>query len=266
MSDALPPKMEMIMARFARAARLSLLAGGVVIAAVAVAGCGSADLDDAKAEHRAFAFSGRTLTVDSDNSQLELVPGSGKDVQVTRWFAGWSVGGETKASWELEQGTLKLREHCGGISSDCRSKHRVEVPRGVAVVVKDGNGQVTVRDLTEDVQVSSGNGRIVAQGLKGEVRLRSGNGEVTGEGLAGRKVRAESGNGRIRLSLDKPAEQVTAESDNGEVKITVPEAKYKVDAGSHNGQVHIGVKRDDDSRYALSAHSGNGAVRLETAG
>ncbi|MFI9718471.1 DUF4097 family beta strand repeat-containing protein [Streptomyces sp. NPDC052396] len=254
------------MPRLARAARLTLLAGGVALAAVAVAGCGSADLDKAKAEHRAFALSGRTLTVDSDNSELQLVPGSGKDVQVTRWFAGWSMGGETKAAWEMDQGTLKLREHCGGISHDCQSRHRIEVPRGVAVVVKDDNGKVTVRNLAGDVRVTSHNGRIVAQDIKGGVDLRSGNGEVTGEGLDARQVRAESDNGRIRLTLNRAADRVTASSHNGEVKVTLPEGKYQVDAGSHNGRVKIGVKRDDDSPHAVSVHTDNGAVTLDSAG
>src|SRR5882762_88643 len=88
--------------------RTLLAAGGAVLVSVAVTGC--ADAGDAKAEHKSFALSGKTLTVDSDNSQIELVPADVKDVEVTRRVDGWVfMGTGPKAKWSMKDGTLTLR-------------------------------------------------------------------------------------------------------------------------------------------------------------
>lgn len=252
--------------RTRRTARLSLVAGGVLLAGVAVAGCGNSDLDDAKPEDRAFAFSGQELTVDSDDSPLELVPGDGKDVKVTRWFTGWTIGGSSKSTWEMDGSTLKLRLHCSGISSNCQSKHRIEVPRGVKVTVKDGNGGVTARGFETDLKISSGNGEVRVTGATGALDLSSTNGTVTATGSGARQVRARSGNGSIRIALKQVPDQVRTVNHNGSTRIELPRAPYKVDVHSGNGNTKVDVPRDDASRHTVSGSSDNGEVQVVAAG
>ncbi|MEU5426740.1 DUF4097 family beta strand repeat-containing protein [Streptomyces olivoreticuli] len=248
------------------AARLSLVAGGVLLAGVAVTGCGNSDLDDAEPEDRAFAFSGQELTVDSDDSQLELVPGGGKDVKVTRWFAGWTVGGSSKTSWAMDGSTLKLRMHCSGISSNCRSKHRIEVPRGVKVTVKEKNGGVMASGFDKDLKISSDNGEVRVADSTGALDLASSNGAVTATGSTAHQVRARSQNGAIRISLKQVPDRVETTNDNGSTRIELPRAPYKVDAHSDNGGTKVDVPRDDASRHTVSARSDNGEVKVVTAG
>jgi len=45
----------------------------VAVVALLAAGCGASAGDDKEPEHRSFALNGRTLTVDSDDSALDLV-------------------------------------------------------------------------------------------------------------------------------------------------------------------------------------------------
>ncbi|MFI2072444.1 MULTISPECIES: DUF4097 family beta strand repeat-containing protein [Streptomyces] len=255
--------------RARRVARLSALAGGVLVAAVALTGCGTADADEATPEHKAFALAGRELTVDTDNSAIELVPasGNGKDVQVTRWFDGWSVGGETGVSWEMEGGdTLKLRMKCRGLSVDCEAKHKIEVPRGVAVTVKGGNGEIKARGFETALTVRTSNGAVDVRDAKGAVELRTSNGAITAEGLRASKVKASTSNGQVRIGLDRVPDEVRTTASNGATRITLPRAPYKVDAKAGNGSVSVDVPRDDASRHEVIAHSGNGAIEVRTAG
>ncbi|GHG73173.1 DUF4097 family beta strand repeat-containing protein [Streptomyces griseocarneus] len=255
--------------RARRAVRLSALAGGVLAAAVALTGCATVDADDATPEHKAFSLAGRELTVDTDNSAIELVPatGNGKDVQVTRWFDGWSMGGETGVSWEMEGGdTLKLRMKCKGLSVDCEAKHRIEVPRGVAVTVKGSNGAVKARGFETALNVRTSNGAIDIRDAKGTVELRSSNGAVTAEGLRAPKVKATTSNGEIRIGLARVPDEVRTSAGNGATRITLPRAPYKVDTKSGNGGVNVDVPRDDASRHEVTARSGNGAIEVRTAG
>jgi Putative adhesin len=244
------------------AARLSLVVGGVLIGGVVLTGCGSADADDAEPEYKSFSLPGRELTVDSDNSEIELVPGDAKDVKVTRWFAGWTVGGSSSASWSVDGSTLKLREDCDGISSHCESKHKIEVPRGVTVTVKDHNGTVRARGFDTDLKVTTHNGEIKVTDATGALDLSSSNGNVTATGVGSRKVKAGSHNGNVRLALGRVPDRVEATDDNGNVTVELPRASYKVDASSDNGNAKVDVPRDDVSGHTVSGRSHNGNVKV----
>ncbi|MGK5638384.1 DUF4097 family beta strand repeat-containing protein [Streptomyces sp. URMC 126] len=255
------------MVRLTRPVRLALLAGGVMVAGTAVTGCGSVDLADVEPERRTFALGGETLTVDSDDSEIELVPGDGKDVKVTRWFDGWSVGGSVKATWEMEKDTLKLRQRCDGISNECKGKHRIEVPRGVRVVVKDENGGITSRGIKSDLRLGSENGEIDVRDAAGRLELTSRNGDVRAEdGISSRYVSARSENGSITVRPALAADRVTGESENGDVTLRVPGGPYRVDAHSDSGRTRIAVPRDGASPRVVSARSENGDVTVRTAG
>lgn len=263
------PDMEIIMvARARRAVRVPALVGGALLAGSLLTGCGTANADDATPETRTFSLSARELTVDTDNSAIELVPGGeGKEVKVTRRFDGWSLGGSTGVTWEMEDGgTLKLRMTCKGVSVGCEAKHRIEVPRGVAVTVKDSNGAVTARGFETRLKVRSSNGAIEVRDAKGPLELKSSNGRITAEGIASRDVSATTSNGEIRLGLTAVPDTVTTRTTNGATRITVPRAPYKVTTGSDNGGVKVNVPRDDAAPHTVSAHSGNGAIEVRTAG
>ncbi|MBB4892626.1 hypothetical protein FHS39_001637 [Streptomyces olivoverticillatus] len=249
-----------------RAVRVSGLVGGVLAAGVVLSGCGSANADDATPEHKTFSLKGKELTVDSDNSEIELVPGgSGKDVKVTRWFDGWAMGGSAGVTWRMEGDTLKLRMNCKGLTVGCDAKHRIEVPRGVAVTVKDDNGAVTAHGFDTTLKITSTNGSVDVNDAKGPVDLKTTNGSLSAKGLDSQQVSAVTKNGQIRLGLNRVPDSVRTDSDNGATTITLPRAPYKVDATSHNGQVKVEVPRDDASRHTVSARSENGGIQVRTA-
>ncbi|MFJ8628663.1 hypothetical protein ACIRD3_38275 [Kitasatospora sp. NPDC093550] len=105
-----------------------------VAALIPLTGCAKAG--DATPEDKTFEFSGTSLDVKSHGIPTDLVPADRKDVKVTRWFDKGSKVGDTKETWQLENGTLELQAQCTGLAN-CDAKFRVEVPRGVAVT-RDG--------------------------------------------------------------------------------------------------------------------------------
>ncbi|GGX71765.1 DUF4097 family beta strand repeat-containing protein [Streptomyces hiroshimensis] len=248
------------------AARISLVTAGVLAAGAALAGCGSADASEAKPEHKAFALAGKELTVESDNSALEIAPADVKDVQVTRWFSGWTLGGTTKVTWELDGSVLKLKEQCSGLSADCEARHKIEVPRGVKVTVKSDNGSVRTRGFDTDLKVTSDNGAVQVADSSGALDLFSSNGTVRTTGTTSTRVKAGSDNGALHLTLDRVPDRVEAKSDNGALTLDLPRAAYRVDARSRNGAEHVDVPREDDSKHVVSAHTGNGELKIRTAG
>ncbi|MFJ7297477.1 DUF4097 family beta strand repeat-containing protein [Streptomyces collinus] len=266
-------------------ARATALAGAVVVLVAGLSACGASAGDDTDPDHRSFGLQGRTLTVDSDDSALEIVASdespAGK-VEVTRWFQGSVVvGKEPKVTWAMRDDRLVLRLTCSGIVADCSAKHRVEVPRGITVKVRDGDGSVHARgfqdrldirtgdgsvrvtDTTGPVEVRTGDGSIRVTGTSGPLRMRTGDGSIRAN-VSSRDVRTHTGDGSARLELGAVPDRVESRSSDGSVTIALPRATYRVTTETGDGGVDVSVPRDESSSHRVSAHTGDGSVTVRT--
>ncbi|MEW2545030.1 hypothetical protein AB0910_04490 [Streptomyces sp. NPDC047002] len=240
--------------------------GAVAVGATATA-CGS-DVSHAPVREHTFAFTGKKLTIDADDSRVRVVPGDVTGVRVRRQVDGWVFLGTGPApSWRLAGDTLTLKVKCSGLVADCEARHTVTVPRDVAVTVRGGNGSVTASGFRTAVSVRTSNGSAEVRDSSGPVSLSSDNGSVTGAGLTGGKAVARSSNGSVDLGFSSVPDDVEAVSHNGRVRISLPRGRtaYAVDAGSGNGRTDIGVPRDGASPHAVKAHTANGGVSVRTA-
>ncbi|GHD92608.1 lipoprotein [Streptomyces naganishii JCM 4654] len=244
--------------------------GGVALAGVlvaTVAGCGASAGDDRHPEHRAFALRGHTLTVDSDDSALEIVAADGNkagSVAVTRWFQGSVVvGGDPKVTWAMKDDRLVLRVKCSGIVADCSAKHRIEVPRGVVVKVEDEDGSVVARGFRDALSVRTADGSVHVTDSTGPLELRSQDGSVRAE-VSSRRVRATTVDGSVRLELGAVPDLVDTRSSDGSVSLALPHASYRVTTSTGDGSVNVSVPRDDSSAHVVSARTDDGAVTVRT--
>ncbi|MFC9248051.1 DUF4097 family beta strand repeat-containing protein [Streptomyces sp. NPDC057136] len=242
--------------------------GGVLVLVAALSGCGGTDVDDAPAERKSFALGGKALTIDSENSSVELVPADVRRVEVTRRFDGWVVlGNGPEAVWEMNNGVLRLQVKCDAMISNCEAQHRVKVPRGVAVTVNGDNGKVTASGFDTRLDLASDNGEVVVRDSSGPLKLESDNGEVVAERISASSVNAHSDNGSVRLMFTSVPALVETVSDNGGITIELPEGEdtYAVTAEADNGDVSVKVPRRDDSPHVVRARSDNGEVTVRSA-
>lgn len=247
--------------------RTLLAAGGVVVGALGVTGCGGGDVGGAPVERKSFAFSGDVLTVDSDHSDLEIVPGDVKDVRVTRQVDGWVFLGEgPKPSWRMEGAKLVLRLECDAVASNCGARHTVTVPRGVAVTVRESDGDVTADGFTTPLTVRSENGDVRIRNQGGPLDLGSDNGDVHLESGTLKTLVARTENGDLAVALRAVPEKVDVSSDNGDVDLRLPGgSSYDVAGSSDNGDLSIDVPTDKASGHQVSARSENGDVVVRAA-
>lgn len=244
--------------------------GGVLVLVALATACGASAADDKDPEHRSFALHGRTLTVDSDDSALDLVvsdsakPG---EVQVTRWFQGHvTLGGDPKVTWAMkDDDRLVLRMKCSGVIAGCSARHRIVVPRGVAVTVRDEDGSVSARGFAEALTIRTADGSVRVHDSSGPLDLRSADGSVQALGVDARTVRARTEDGSVRLELGAVPDLVESRTADGSVSIVLPRAAYRVATGSGDGSVHVDVPRDASSAHRVSAHTGDGKITVRTA-
>ncbi|WP_437033334.1 DUF4097 family beta strand repeat-containing protein [Streptomyces sp. enrichment culture] len=247
--------------------RAVAVVGAAAVLVAGLAGCGASAADDTEPERRTFGLTGTTLTVDSDDSALEIVAAdahpSGK-IRVTRWFRGRVViGSDPKVSWSLKDDRLVLRLKCSGIIADCAARHRVEVPRGIAVTVHNRDGSVRAGGFTDPLNVRTGDGSVHVTDTSGPLELHSGDGSVRAE-VSSRTVRTRSGDGSVRLALRAVPDRVESHSGDGSVTIELPRAAYKVDTRTGDGPERVSVPRDDASRHVVTARTGDGSLTVRT--
>ncbi|MFF1291835.1 MULTISPECIES: DUF4097 family beta strand repeat-containing protein [unclassified Streptomyces] len=254
------------MARTATA-RMVLAAGAVALIA-GVSACGASAGDDKDPDQRSFTLEGKTLTIDSDDSALEIVAADDNKagrIEVTRWFQGTvALGKDPKVTWSMTDDTLKLRMKCTGVVADCAAKHRIEVPRGVSVKVEDGDGSVRARGFEDALSIRTGDGSVHVTDSSGPLDLKTGDGSVRAD-VTSRDVRSQTGDGSVHLELGAVPDRVESRSGDGSVTIDVPEATYKVTTQPGDGGVDVTVPRADSSSHVITARTGDGKVTVRTA-
>lgn len=241
---------------------------GTVLLVAALSGCGSADAEDAPAEHKSFAFSGKALSIDAENSTLSLVPADVEQIEVTRRVDGWVVlGSGPDPVWKLEGDTLRLEVKCRAMISNCEAHHEVKVPRGLALTVEGDNGKVSATGFTTPLKISADNGGVDVRDVSGPLELNSDNGSVEAQRISGSSVVARSDNGSVQLGFTRVPDLVDTVSDNGSISIDLPAGKsaYAVSAQADNGEVSVDVPRSDTSGHVVKARSDNGEVTVRSA-
>ncbi|MGW3678468.1 DUF4097 family beta strand repeat-containing protein [Streptomyces prasinus] len=266
--------------------RAVALGGAALVLAGGLTACGASAADDTDPDRRSFDLPGGTLTVDSDDSELEIVAAdrtpSGK-VEVTRWFRGTvALGTDPEATWSMKGDRLKLRIRCSGLVVNCSARHRIEVPRGIAVKVVEGDGGVRARGFRDALDIRSGDGSLHVTDTEGPLTLRTGNGSIrvtgatgplnlrTGDGsvraeVASRTVRARTGDGSIRLELSAVPDLVESRSGDGSTTVALPRAAYRVTSGTGDGAERVSVPRDDTSPHRVDVRTGDGSLTVRTA-
>ncbi|MEU5087953.1 DUF4097 family beta strand repeat-containing protein [Streptomyces sp. NPDC021356] len=241
---------------------------GVVVALLATAtACGGSATDDKDPEHRSFALHGRTLTVDSDDSALEIVAADGNaagTVRVTRWFKGHVlVGDDPHVSWSMKDDRLVLRLKCSGIVADCDAKHRIEVPRGITVKVEDKDGSVRASGFEDPLTVRATDGSVHVTDSTGPLELRTRDGSVHAD-VSSRRVRATTTDGSLHLTLGAVPDLVDASSSDGSVTVALPRAPYRVTTKTRDGSTHVSVPRDATSPHVVSARTSDASITVRT--
>ncbi|MFJ2817516.1 MULTISPECIES: DUF4097 family beta strand repeat-containing protein [unclassified Streptomyces] len=250
-------------------ARAALAVGAVVVLVGAATACASAS-DDQDPDHKSFAVKGGTLTIDSDDSDLEIVAAdahpAGK-IEVTRWFKGSVlIGKDPKVTWSMKDGDrLVLRTQCSGFVANCATRHRVEVPRGIAVKVEGDDGGVRASGFTHALSIRTNDGPVRVSDSTGPLELRSDDGAVHAD-VRSRHVSAHTADGSVSLTFGVVPDTVDSGSDDGSVTVEVPRATYRVTTKTDHGSVRVDVPRDDRSTHRISATTGDGNVTVRPVG
>ena len=233
-----------------------MLFRALLLLAVPAAIAGAQSTDDKSEVFRGQIPQGSWLRVRTMKGDVQVREASGRDVIVTakRRYGLRQRGDITFdvkkdgsnvtvcAMWErtrqCDADGYSSNSSRGWDSNEGNADFVVELPHGLKLVAATGNGEVTVRGASDEVEATSGNGEVTVDG-------------------AGSSVLAASGNGDIRV--DRAGGPVKAHSGNGDIRVTT--ARGPVEANTGNGKIDVDMASLSDSGD-MQFNTGNGSITL----
>nr|SBP00226.1 lipoprotein [Nonomuraea gerenzanensis] len=225
-----------------------MIAGSLGLAAV-LTGCG---LGEHNADTVTYDVTDKVaaLRVEADSGTVEVVESDRAGIHVSERLT-WRKE-KPKTSHEVRGDTLELAFTCptswglGAAGVSCDVSYRVEVPKGLRVTAGTDSGDLTLKNLSGEVEASSDSGAIEAAGLTGKrVVMRTDSGDVT-------------------LTFTGQPDKVTTSTDSGRIEIHVPQGPYNVVTRTDSGGKEITAASDASAPRSIEAVSDSGDLAVMT--
>ncbi|MEU6999258.1 DUF4097 family beta strand repeat-containing protein [Nonomuraea sp. NPDC046570] len=222
----------------------SMVAAGALLASCALlTGCGGlagiggpTDQDEISYE---VSEKVATLFVESGSGDITVSETDRQGIKVVETLY-WR-GDKPKTEHPVDGDTLTLRYKCEQRNwGSCGVNYRVEVPKGLKVKTDTGSGNLTLRDLS------------------GELEATTGSGDIEANGLAGKKAYAETGSGGAELKYAAVPDSVEVETGSGDVTVRLPQGSYDVTTETGSGDTSVKVTDDPKSPRKVSLKTGSG--------
>lgn len=136
----------------------------------------------------------------------------------------------------------------------------VELPAGVKLATKTGDGSIDVDNAGADVSAMSGDGSIRVTGVTGDLKAKSGDGDITVEN-AQRAVSAHTGDGSIAITAGTGP--IDASSGDGSIQLHLAHDASPGDVQLHTGDGSITVFLASQFGGQLDASTSDGHIESE---
>jgi DUF4097 and DUF4098 domain-containing protein YvlB len=183
---------------------------------------------------------------------------SDADIRLDTWDQNKIEAHVTTERWKIGEGGIKIIERQAGdmVEIEVRFPHRnfvfdvgqrrvhidIHMPRAGKVMLRTGDGRISVNHLKGEMDLYTGDGRLEVEDVDGNLRARTGDGSIR---VAGRfdVLDVTSGDGRVSL-MAKPGSRVARSWDvrtsDGSVSLEIP-GDLAADLDLHTGDGHITV-------------------------
>jgi hypothetical protein len=173
----------------------------------------------------------------------------------------------TRHDEQVEGDRFVVSSACTGgpVSTFCAVDHLIEVPQGLAVVVRSDDTAVTLSGLAGSIDVETSAASIDGEQLSGpELRLRTSDANVSVRGVSTPIASVRSSNGDVDMSFDEPTELVEVDTSEGAIRLVLPDTPdpYAVDVATSNGAETVSVRTDPVGERRIVARSSNADVSV----
>lgn len=263
--------------RYSRTGIIAVLIGAEVFIAGAILALLGGHMGPASARPQNVAFSapvidpidpieaGSAPKVQIDDADSTVTVGVSNDgtVRVVDESQGASMFGRPRfATLQVERTSDGVRIYRAQSSSWVMfgwsdQRIRVEVPAGATIQIAACSG-ADVTGITGGVQVHSDDGDVAVRDVQGDTNLSSADGSIEATAVRGSRLNASTDDGSLHLQ-DVAVDSIQASSDDGSIRAE------NLDAGAgsittDDGSVNLGVS---SRNLAIQAHTDDGSVTFD---
>ncbi|NUP78298.1 MAG: DUF4097 family beta strand repeat protein [Nonomuraea sp.] len=223
-----------------------VVAGGLLASALLLTGCGIEAIGGSTNQDTV------SYEVTDKVSKLQLQSGAG-DTVITETTGNairvietlrWRGDDKPEPQHKVEGEALFVTYDCPSNWGSCSVDYKIEVPKGLAVDLDSGSGDITLRTLS---------GRLDAQ---------LGSGDLDGTGMAGKQVYVKTGSGNVELKYTAAPDTLELDAGSGDVALHLPDVAYDVKKDIGSGDASVTVKSDPASPHKMSLTLGSGDVTV----
>ena len=140
------------------------------------------------------------------------------------------------------------------MTEEIRINLRIEVPRGIDVVLNDGSGVIRIRDYSGNLRIYDDSGHITVENIIGNVRIEDSSGGIRIEDIKGH-VEVKDGSGSIQISRIKGDVRVT----DGSGSMLIQYIDGNVTVADDSGSIDI----SNVSKTVFIREAGSGELNIE---
>lgn len=234
------------------------------------------------------------LYISTGSGRIHIKPGSESEIHIkAHVYSDRNGGGDTDGRITRIAQDPPIRQngnevHVGEAKPEDRHlynnitiDYEVTAPRGTAINLHSGSGDVDVEHMGRFLKADTGSGSIRVSGLGGPADMRTGSGDIELEQSGQGEVKATTGSGSIRIrglagaltartgSGDIQADGKMAgpsrlQSGSGSIRVHAgPEAHFDVDASTGSGSIRVARAPDPGQSHHLNVHMNGGGPLLE---
>lgn len=169
-----------------------------------------------------------------------------------------------KIEIEKDDDELEVSVENDDSKKDCEVNFLVSLPKGVNIEVKNGSGNVEIKDFKGelDLAVGSGNSKIEGEVLK--IDAKAGSGNILAKGLQGEaEFKLGSGNLEVEYTAVVNDTELDIKTGSGNALVKLhKEQKFNTSFWAASGKLINKLSETEDAKFSVSMKSGSGNLEI----
>jgi archaellum component FlaF (FlaF/FlaG flagellin family) len=215
-------------------------------------------------EHHQVSYPGHggAISLQTSAGSVNIVVGNGNEVGVS-YTEHYQLKRPTVTS-TTSGGGVQIVARCPGglLGQNCQINYVLTVPADVSLTIHTGDGPITTTGTTGVQSYNTGDGDIRLTDVAGSVTARTGDGGIDATSLSATSLDATTGDGGISAAWTTAPTSVVAITGDGSIDVLVPGGSYRVSVVTGDGHTSSTVPDDPAASSSISAHTGNGGIRI----
>jgi DUF4097 and DUF4098 domain-containing protein YvlB len=148
------------------------------------------------------------------------------------------------------------------VGPQCDVDYTLRVPPRSTIAATIRAGDLTVRDMSGDLDLSTSAGDIHLDDIDGQLSIHNSTDDVTATDVHSSRVSIQTASGDIEVQFTREPEQVETTTTNGSITVGVPRhTTYNLTVEAN--EPDIDVPHHPAARHTITARTNTGKIRIQ---